>query len=314
MAAKILNIPKQGRTLRLPPTADKATTPYVQAWTAPLSFVQPYKYIDWNALNAPGASLPARQTLNGIGQSLMWQNIPLTDFIGNISGGLSSNDAAAQTALELYNGFLNSFNQEAQRTGAVDASLSAEDLAAIEANRQRAMDTFGENGRLAQQQNEYFTQLWNSLANQSNTARVNASNNAGRAGLSANARSIISNQANNQYLQPLADLQKQRTESADALSKSLETLLDKQYGYQTVSNDKYLKGSSDAQAAGRNKIGEALVQFLANNENTNKQAALWPIMQTLLNSLTQTASWTSGTWTTPYNANTIVQNYRNLYK
>lgn len=295
------------RTLRVPVATDKWTTPMYQ------NLVQPYQYVDYNKLVWPGATQQARQSLEALRSGLVTQNIPVADAIGRMVSGLNDRDAAAQTYLDIYSGLLGNVNQELANVGGVNASLSNEDTEAIAQATQRINDTFGADGRLAQLQNQYFQNLGNSLANQSNTARVNASNAANRAGLSANARNILANQANNQYSQSIADLNRQQAEAADSLSKSLETLLDKQYGYQTTSNDKYIKSPAESAAQTRTALYDALAKLLATNEGVNKEAALSPILQTLMNSLAQKATGTSGKSTTPYNANALVANYRDLF-
>lgn len=302
------------RKLTPPKEGDIANRPiFPTAANTPQTFVQPYRYYDLNTFTAPGASLPARQNLAGTLQQMQLQNIPVADGIYNIGQGLGNRDAAAQTYLDLYGWLFNTVNQEFAQNGLLNDDLHKNDLAALDDQYRMAIQAYWPEGQLAQMQNQYFINAGNSLANQSNTSRVNASQSAGRAGLSRNAQSILANQAGNQYLKPQADLFKSQTEAADNLLKSRDTVLNKIYDYRTGSNDKYLKDVQEKQMAERLKITDALTQLLANNEGVNKTNTLMPIIQKLMNDANVTAATgTSGKSNTPYTGNAVVSRHQDL--
>ena len=141
----------------------------------------------YDSITQPWPLLPARQNLANLYQSAydLWDQ-SFAEQILNYAKPLALQDQTMRNVYNIYNGLWGFMNNLQEKRGDVYQQLNDENLWRLAYGFQNVDRYFWPQGEATQQQNQYFSNLWNYLARKNAQDRLYNSNLASKYWLSNN--------------------------------------------------------------------------------------------------------------------------------
>ena len=228
----------------------------------------------YDSITQPWPLLPARQNLANLYQSAydLWDQ-SFAEQILNYAKPLALQDQTMRNVYNIYNGLWGFMNNLQEKRGDVYQQLNDENLWRLAYGFQNVDRYFWPQGEATQQQNQYFSNLWNYLARKNAQDRLYNSNLASKYWLSNNyIQALNERQALSEQEKAIKLFEDQNRAVSD---------INKQYNayYQNLLQnikwvgDDYVKWFVDTNAAQQAQLWTGLANSLISFEQLNRQLA-----------------------------------------